>query len=136
VFLNKEIAMMRSITLPALAAVAVLAGCATYRVTPPPQAPVVSSTGAPVMSSSGPVTSAAPAATARAGLRTGYGVVESISLVNPPSASAGGPAVISAPYRLTVRMDDNSVQWIDVADRDYRIGDRLQINADNRILKM
>jgi hypothetical protein len=128
--------MLRSTTLAGLAALVALAGCATYRVTPPAQAPVTSSSGAPVMSSSGPVTSAAPAATVRPGLRAGNGVVESISLVNPPSASAGGPAVISAPYRLTVRMDDNTVQWIDVAERDYRVGDRLQINADNRILKM
>ena len=118
----------------ALLAVAALAGCATYKVEPVQQAPVRSSTGAPVMSSGAPVTSAAPAPIA--GLRAGYGVVESISLVNPPSASTGGPAVVSAPYRLTVRMDDNSVQWLDVTDRDYRVGDRLQISADNRILRM
>ncbi len=128
--------MTRFSALTAVLAVAALAGCATYRVQQPPQAPVTSSSGAPVLSSSGPVTSAAPAATVHPGLRAGYGVVESISLVNPPSASAGGPATVSAPYRLTVRMDDNSVQWIDVTDRDYRVGDRLQISADNRILKM
>ena len=122
--------------LAALAAVAALSGCATYKVQPAPQAPVTSSSGAPVISSSGPVTSSAPAPAVRAGLRPGYGVVESISLVNPPSASTGGPAVVSAPYRLTVRMDDNTVQWMDVTDRDYRVGDRLQISADNRILKM
>jgi hypothetical protein len=33
-------------------------------------------------------------------------------------------------------MDDNTVQWIDVTERDYRVGDRLQVSADNRILKM
>ena len=118
----------------ALVAVADLAACTTNKIEPSPQAPVRSSTGAPVMSSSVPVTSSAPASVA--GLRAGYGVVESISLVNPPSASTGGPAVVSAPYRLTVRMDDNSVQWLDVTDRDYRVGDRLQISADNRILRM
>src|SRR5262245_30069971 len=95
----------------ALLAVAALAGCASYKVEPVAQAPVRSSTGAPVMSSTTPVTSAAPAPVA--GLRAGYGVVESISPVNPPSASTGGPAIVSAPYRLTVRMDDNSVQWLD-----------------------
>jgi hypothetical protein len=85
-------------------------------------------------SSAAPVTSSTPATPAH--VRPGYGVIEAISLVNPPSASAGGPAVVSAPYRLTVRMDDNSVQWLDVADRDYRVGDRLQISADNHILRM
>jgi hypothetical protein len=135
---TKENVMTRVSTTVALLAVAALAGCATYRVTPPAaQAPVTSSSGAPVLSSSGPVTSAAPNTAARPGLRLGYGVVEAISLVNPPSASTGGgPAVASAPYRLTVRMDDNSVQWMDVTDRDYRVGDRLQITPDNRIMKM
>ena len=128
--------MTRLSSIAALLAITAVAGCATYRVQQPAQAPVTSSTGAPVMSSSGPVTSSAPAPAVQASLRPGYGVVESISLVNPPSASTGGPAVASAPYRLTVRMDDNTVQWMDVTDRDYRVGDRLQINADNRILKM
>jgi len=128
--------MTRLSSIAALLAITAVAGCATYRVQQPAQAPVTSSTGAPVMSSSGPVTSSAPAPAVQASLRPGYGVVESISLVNPPSASTGGPAVVSAPYRLTVRMDDNTVQWMDVTDRDYRVGDRLQINADNRILKM
>ena len=128
--------MTRLSSLATLLAVAAVAGCTTYKVQPSPQAPVTSSSGAPVMSSSGPVTSTAPATAARVGLRPGYGVVESISLVNPPSASAGAPATIAAPYRLTVRMDDSTVQWIDVTDRDYRIGDRLQINADNTIMKM
>jgi hypothetical protein len=134
---TKENVMTRVSSTLALLAVAALAGCATYRVTPPAQAPVTSSSGAPVLSSTGPVTSAAPSTAAHPGLRPGYGVVEAISLVNPPSASTGGgPAVASAPYRLTVRMDDNSVQWMDVTDRDYRVGDRLQIAGDNRIMKM
>ena len=101
--------MTRFSSTAAVLAVAALAaaGCTTYKVEPAPRAPVTSSTGAPVMSSSAPVASAAPAP--QAGLRSGYGVVESISLVNPPSASTGGPAVVSAPYRLTVRMDDNKI---------------------------
>jgi len=127
--------MIRLSSLATLLAIAAVAGCSTNRVQPSPQAPVTSSSGAPVMSSSGPVMSSAPATAARVGLRPGYGVVESISLVNPPSSSAGGPSV-AAPYRLTVRMDDNTVQWIDVTDRDYRVGDRLQIGADNTIMKM
>ena len=124
--------MTRLSSLATVLAIAAVAGCSTNKVQPSPQAPVTSSFGAPVMSSSGPVTSTAPI---QAGLRPGYGVVESISLVNPPSASTGGPTV-AAPYRLTVRMDDNTVQWIDVTDRDYRVGDRLQINANNTIMRM
>jgi len=127
--------MTRLSSLATVLAIAAVAGCSTNKVQPSPQAPVTSSFGAPVMSSSGPVTSTAPATAIQAGLRPGYGVVESISLVNPPSASTGGPTV-AAPYRLTVRMDDNTVQWIDVTDRDYRVGDRLQINANNTIMRM
>jgi hypothetical protein len=118
----------------ALFGLAALAGCATYETTP--QAPVLSSSGTPVLSASGtPVTSAAPATPARVAARPGFGVVESVSLVNPPSASTGAPMTVSAPYRLTVRMDDASVQWIDVNDRDFRVGDRVELTGDGRIIK-
>src|SRR4029453_13191963 len=84
-----------------------IAGCAT-RYDPAPATPVTTTSGAPVTSST---SAAAPAG----GPRAGYGIIESISLVNPPaSAAAGGtqPPAASGPYRITARMDDGSVRTV------------------------
>ncbi|HZE60789.1 MAG TPA: hypothetical protein VE085_09550 [Burkholderiales bacterium] len=65
--------------------------------------------------------------------RAGLGTVESISLVHvqtaPPApiASAGGSAAAVPAYRLSVRMDDGTVQSLDQNSRDYRVGDRVEI---------
>jgi hypothetical protein len=67
--------------------------------------------------------------------RTGTGVVESVQRVGPaPSASAGASSVPAAAYRLTVRMDDGSVQVIDENSRDFRAGDRIRITTDGQIV--
>ena len=95
-----------------------LAGCATHN-DPPPATPVTAG-------------SAAPAS------RSAYGIVESISLVTPPaSAAAGGtlaPAV-SGPYRVTLRMDDGSMQTMIVDSRAFLVGDRVQIMSDGRLIR-
>ena len=123
-----------------------LAGCTTYY-DPPPAAPVTSSSGAPVLSAA----SGAPAVSAGASIpapvasasptsmqRTGQGIVESISLVTlPASAAAGGtlPPVVSGPYRVTVRMDDGSIQTMIVDNRAFLAGDRVQIMSDGRLIR-
>jgi hypothetical protein len=92
-------------------------------------APVVSASAAPV------ATSASAGATAH---RAGFGIIESISLVNPPaSASAGAtsPPVASGPYRITMRMDDGSVQSVVVDNRAFLVGDRVQVLSDGRIVR-
>jgi hypothetical protein len=121
-----------------------LAGCTTYY-DPPPATPVTTTSGAPVVSaapstpvvssgSSAPVVAATPASAHR----YGYGIVESIGLVTlPASAAAGGtlPPVASGPYRITMRMDDASVQTIIVDNRAFLVGDRVQITSDGRLIR-
>jgi hypothetical protein len=90
---------------------------------------VVAASSAPVVSAS-----AMPASA----YRSGYGIVESISLVTlPASAAAGGtlPPVVSGPYRLTVRMDDGSIQTLMVDNRAFLVGDRVQIMGDGRLIR-
>ena len=64
------------------------------------------------------------------------GIIESISLTSLPSAaSAGGtlPAVTSGPYRVTLRMDDGTVQSIQTDSRAFLVGDRVQIMPDGKL---
>ena len=96
-----------------------MAGCTTHY-DPPPKA------------------SAQPAAVAVASApRTG--IIESISLVSvPTSASAGAtlPAVTSGPYRVTLRMDDRTVQTIQIENRAFLVGDRVQIMQDGKLNRL
>jgi hypothetical protein len=144
---------MNRFALPVFAVAAIgLAGCTTYY-DPPPAAPVTTTSGAPVVSaatspapvtssSAAPVTSAsaAPVVSAQpaSAYRPGYGIVESISLVTlPASAAAGGtlPPVVSGPYRVTLRMDDGSIQTMIVDNRAFLVGDRVQIMSDGRLIR-
>jgi hypothetical protein len=130
-----------------------LAGCTTYY-EPPPRGAVTTTSGAPVVSAgssvppSAPVVAAAPAATATVTpapapsvpppYRAGFGIIESVSLVTlPASAAAGGtlPPVTSGPYRLTVRMDDGSIQTMIIDSRTLLVGDRVQLMSDGRLLR-
>lgn len=122
--------MKLALALSALAA-AGLAGCTTYD-PPPPATPVTTTSGTPVLSASSTV----PAPTSAPGPR--YGIIESISLVTlPASASAGAsrPAVVEGPYRMTLRMDDGSIQTLIQNTRAYLVGDRIQIMSDGRLIR-
>ena len=75
--------------------------------------------------------------------RPGYGVVEAINLERyiAPRASAGDGATVGHPidrtgYRLTVRMDDGTLQSIAQDNRDFRVGDRVQLTTDGRVVRM
>jgi hypothetical protein len=94
---------------------------------------------APAPTTSARTTAApAPAATQPAVVfRTGTGVVQSVQelSVPMPSASAGASTPVAATaYRLTVRMDDGSMQAIDQDSRAFRAGDRVRITADGHVL--
>jgi hypothetical protein len=129
------------VPLVALAALGV-GGCTTYY-DPPPTAPVTSASGAPVTTTgAAPVVSAssAPApvvSAARAtAYRAGQGIIESISLVTLPASAAAGatlPPQLSGPYRVTVRMDDGTIQTLIVDNRAFLVGDRVQIMSDGRL---
>ena len=105
-----------------------LAGCAGN---PEPRADTMrTASGTPVVS-----TSASPVDSSS--LRTGFGIIQSISLVNTPdSAAAGGTAPVArGPYRITLRMDDGSTQSMVVDNRAFLVGDRVQVMPDGKLIR-
>jgi hypothetical protein len=110
-------------------------GCTTYY-DPPPASTMRTASGVPVVTTSAaPVGSSASAgATAH---RPGYGIIESISLVNPPTSAAAGATapVATGPYRLTLRMDDGAMQTMVVDSRAFLVGDRVQVLPDGRLIR-
>lgn len=115
----------------------VMAGCTTYY-DPPPTAPVTTTSSAAVTT---PTAGAVPAAPPAPAPLARTGIIESISLVSIPtatSAAAGGtlPAVTSGPYKVTLRMDDGAVQIMQVENRAFLVGDRVQIMPDGKLNRL
>lgn len=68
----------------------------------------------------------------------GQGEVIAVSEARPPiSAAAGGTvtAVSTTPasYRLAIRMDDGSVQYVDTDAAELTVGSRVELGADHTI---
>jgi hypothetical protein len=127
---------MRTFALSALVA-AGLAACASYEA---PVTPAPVTTTPPVVAATPPAPSgsAAALATLQPGTyRPGSGILESIGLVTlPASAAAGGTAAPApGPFRLTLRMDDGSVQTLIQDTRALLVGDRLQVTPDGKLLR-
>ena len=100
-------------------------------------APVQSGSGAPVVSQGSP-TVVTPSATppvvvvpAQPALRPGLGRVEAVMA----SSAAAGGTVASSAYRLHIRMDDGTMQYADQATGDFRVGDRVEITREGRIVR-
>jgi hypothetical protein len=127
---------MTRFALPACTFAAIaLAGCTTYY-DPPPTAPVTTTGGAAVTA---PAASAVPTAPAAPVPAARTGIIESITLVSvPTSATAGGtlPAVTSGPFRVTLRMDDGTIQTMQVDDRAILVGDRVQIMPNGKLNRL
>jgi hypothetical protein len=125
---------MTRLVLPLFALAAV--GCTTSY-DPPPASTMRTASGVPVVTTSAaPVGSSASAGASVS--RPGLGIIESISLVNAPAtASAGGTTgpVATGPYRLTLRMDDGSMQSLVVDNRAFLVGDRVQVLPDGRVIR-
>jgi hypothetical protein len=133
-----------ALTLP-IAALAVLAGCATEHKVAPAPAPVVVSP-APVTSGGTVVvppqtTNTAPIVVPQTGsaavvvapaqplpLRAGTGRIE--SLLDIPASAAAGSSVPDANKRVGIRMDDGTLQYVDTKASDLAIGDRVAITSD------
>jgi len=101
-------------------------------------APVQSGSGAPVVSQGNPPVVTTPQATApvvvvpaQPALRPGLGRVEAVMA----SSAAAGGTVASSAYRLHIRMDDNTMQYVDQASGDFRVGDRVEITREGRIVR-
>ena len=126
-----------------LAVIGVLAACAEEPVSPPVRANVTSQPPVVVSQPSQPVVVTPPSAAAPATIivqqpaatpyRAGFGVVESSSLVARPNAAAGGTA--RGVYRLGLRMDDGTVQMIDIDSRAFMVGDRVQVTSNGHVIR-
>jgi hypothetical protein len=130
---------IRCFALAALAA-AGLAACGTTYDQPAPPPPAATTPPAPVVTAPPPSqsTPVALATLKRGTYRPGTGILESISLVALPanSAAAGGTAVPApGPYRLTIRMDDGTIQTVIQDTRALLVGDRVQITPDGRLVR-
>jgi hypothetical protein len=115
------------LTLCTLAALG-MAGCTTYYDPPPPVAVSNKTVPAPTASSSA--------------WKPGAGVIQAISLgapSDPGSASAGGtaPSAVTGmgPYRMTLRMDDGTVQTLVVDNRAFLVGDRVEVSPEGRMIR-
>ena len=115
-----------------LAAVAVLAACATSDPVTPAPAPVVV-----VQPSPAPVVSAPPAVVVQQGapgivapsaIRPGFGRVEAITALQP-SAAAGGTTM----SRFGIKMEDGTVQYVDSAAQGIYVGERVELTRDGQI---
>ncbi len=127
-----------AICLP-LAAVAALAACAGPS-EPRVVTPVTTTSGAPVTTGTA-VVPVSPPHVARtvvvvpaAVVRAGTGVVDSVSAVPAMSASTG--ASQPGASRLAIRMSDGTLQYVDYADRDISVGQRVELTSDGFIRKI
>jgi hypothetical protein len=131
-------------------AIAVVAGCASESTVAPAPAPVVvqpAPTAAvvtpPAAVVTAPTTTAstptvvvpaagtAPVVVAAAApqrLRAGTGRIDQI--INLPASAAAGSSVPGATKRITIRMDDGSVQYLDTAAADISVGERVSLTND------
>ena len=135
---------MSKLTIPLSAiTLAVLAGCASESRVAPAPAPVVvqpaptaavvtppaTTAAAPtvVVPSAGtaPVVVASPAPQP---LRAGTGRIDQI--INLPASAAAGSSVPGATKRVTIRMDDGSMQYLDTAATDISVGERVSLTND------
>ena len=136
---------MSKLALPLSAiAIAILAGCAAESRVAPAPAPV---TVQPAPPAAAVVTAPAPTAAAptvivpSAGtapvvvaspapqpLRAGTGRIEQI--INLPASAAAGSSVPGATKRITIRMDDGSLQYLDTAANDISVGERVSLTND------
>ena len=136
---------MNRLALPLSAiAIAVLAGCAAEsRVAPAPAPVVVQPAPAAAAVIAPPATTAAaptvivpsagtaPVVVATPSpqpLRAGTGRIDQI--INLPASAAAGSSVPGATKRITIRMDDGSLQYLDTAATDISIDERVSITSD------
>lgn len=122
---------MSKLYLPlSLAALGVLAACASSDpVTPAPApvivqpAPVITAPPAVVVQQPGVV----PTPTA---IRAGYGRIESITPMQQSAASGGSVRQLK---RLGIKMEDGTVQFVDTPAEGLTIGERIELTSDGQL---
>ena len=137
---------MTRLVLPLSAiAIAILAGCAAESRVAPAPAPVTiqpSPPAAAVVTAPATTTAAAPTVVVPAAgtapvvvatpapqpLRAGTGAIAQI--INLPPSAAAGSNVPGATKRITICIDDGSLQYLDTAANDISVGERVSITND------
>ena len=89
------------------------------------QAPVQSGVGAPVVSAGTPSTQARVTP-----YRAGYGTVEAAM-----AGAAAAGATVPPAYELHIRMDDGTMQWLAQSSPEFRVGDRVEVTTDGRVIR-
>jgi len=104
--------MSRITTCASIVALALLGGCIHERES---NAPTIATQQMPYQPGSGTVTAVT-------------------STPRPVRSGAGATAAPSAPsYRLTIRMDNGTVQYLDTDSADFRPGSRIELLPDRSI---
>jgi hypothetical protein len=127
-----------AIALPPIA-LAALVGCqpapapAPVIVTPPPA--VVTTPPPAVVTTPPPAVVTTPPAVvyvAPTPVRPGFGRVESIAATPSSAAAAGGTTM----RRLSIKMEDGTLQLIDTPAGNIAIGDRVELTSDGKIRRL
>ena len=63
--------------------------------------------------------------------RTRLDFIEQI--INLPASAAAGSSVPGATKRVTIRMDDGSLQYLDTTATDISVGERVSITNDGKM---
>jgi hypothetical protein len=127
---------MSKLGLPlSLAALAVLAACATSDPVTPAPAPVVVAP-APVVTAPAPTVVLPQAAAGQVvvptptALRAGHGRIESINATGTSSAAGG---TVRPLRRIGIKMDDGTVQYVDTAAEGLVMGQRIELTSDGML---
>jgi hypothetical protein len=124
--------MNKIVIVSSVVAFAALVGCRSDPVAPAP-APIVVTPPPAVVTTPPPavVTTPPPAVVVSATpVRPGFGRVESIAAVPPSASAAAGGATMR---RLSIKMEDGTLQLVDTVAGNIAIGDRVELTSDGKI---
>ena len=127
--------MKTRVVLVTAAVAGALGACTSYEPYPanPPVVTAPNATSGVVMSTAPAVAPVAPTVAPRP-FRPGWGTVESVSMVRPAIVSSSSAGASASVYKVSVRMEDATVQTFDV-DRALNVGERVELTADGRVIR-
>jgi hypothetical protein len=123
--------MNKIVVISSVVAFAALVGCRSDPVAPAP-APIVVTPPPAVVTTPPPAVVTTPSPTvvvSATPVRPGFGRVESIAATPSSAAAAGGTTM----RRLSIKMEDGTLQLVDTPAGNIAIGDRVELTSDGRI---
>ena len=123
--------MNKIVIVSSVVAFAALVGCRSDPVAPAPAPIVVTPPPAVVTTPAPAVVTTPPAVVVSATpVRPGFGRVESIAAAPPSTSAAAGGATMR---RLSIKMEDGTLQLVDTVAGNIAIGDRVELTSDGKI---